>query len=241
MIRPDRLRALRPRVEGDRELEILGATLDVLAEVGYDRLTMDAVASRARVSKATLYRRWKAKPNLVIDALLSDKEPVVPADTGNLRDDLLGTFCGMGGLTDPREIAILGSVVTAISRDPDFAEAFRRDFIGPKAAIAQQLFERAIARGEIRADLDLDVIVPALPGIVLHRMFLLGDPPTADLVARVVDHVILPIVSAPRSPTAPTASPTTTPTVVSAPSAPAEVDDPHPTSSPEASAPNPKE
>lgn len=220
MISPDRLHAFRPRVEGDRELEILGATLDVLADVGYDRLTMDAVATQARVSKATLYRRWKAKSNLVIDALLCDKEPVVPADTGSLRGDLLGTFCGMGGLTDGRQLAILGSVVTAISRDPDFAEAFRRDFIAPKVAVTRQIFERAIARGEISADIDLDVIAPALPGIVLHRTFLLGDPPTADLIARVVDHVILPIVS-PQNPSA----------VVSAPSTPVEVDDPHPTSS----------
>jgi len=229
MICPSPLRRQRPRVEGDRELEILGATLDVLAEVGYDRLTMDAVATRARVSKATLYRRWRAKPNLVIDALLSDKEPIEVADTGSLREDLLGTFCGMGGLTDERQMAILGSVVTAISRDPDFAEAFRRDFIGPKAAISAELFERAIERGEISADLDLDVIVPALPGIVLHRLFLLGDRPTPDLIARVVDHVILPIVN-----------PALASPVVSAPSTPVEVDDSHPTSSTKASVPNPK-
>src|SRR6478672_9467119 len=90
----------RPRVEGDRELEIFDAALDVLADVGYDRLTMDAVAAAARASKATLYRRWSSKAALVIDALLSQKAPHEPADTGNLRDDLLATFCGMGGLTD---------------------------------------------------------------------------------------------------------------------------------------------
>ena len=68
--------ATRPRVEGDREQEILDATLDVLADVGYDRLTMDAVAQRARASKATLYRRWNGKARLVVDALLSQKAPV---------------------------------------------------------------------------------------------------------------------------------------------------------------------
>ena len=195
MIRPSQLRALhRPRVEGDRELEILDATLEVLAESGYDRLTMDAVATRARVSKATLYRRWRSKANLVIDALLAHKEPSAPADTGSLRGDLLGTFCGMGGLTDARQMAVLGSVVTALTRDADFAEAFRRDFIGPKSAIAVAIFERARARGEIRPDADLDVIVPALPGIVLHQIFLYGESPTTDLIARVVDQVVLPAV-----------------------------------------------
>lgn len=236
MIRSHRLPATRPRVEGDRELEILRATLDVLAEVGYDRLTMDSVAMRARVSKATLYRRWKAKPNLVIDALLGDKEPLLVADTGTLRGDLIGTFCGMGGLTDVRQLAILGSVITAISRDPDFAEAFRRDVIEPKAAVSRQLFERAIDRGEIRSGMDLDVIVPALSAIVLHRTFLLGEPPTSELIARVVDNVILPLV---RPCTRTESSPTNS--VVSAPSADVEVDDHEPTSSQKASSPNPKE
>ena len=110
----------RPRVEGEREQEILDATIDTLAEVGYDRLTMDAVAARAKASKATLYRRWNGKAQLVIDALLSEKEPLGAPDAGNLRDDLIGTFCGMGGLTDGRQVAILGSVITTSRRSPPF-------------------------------------------------------------------------------------------------------------------------
>lgn len=185
----------RPRVEGEREQEILDATLDILSEVGYDRLTMDAVATRAKASKATLYRRWSGKAQLVIDALIHDKTPVEPADTGTLRGDLLGTFCGMGGITDPQQMAILGSVITAISRDQEFAEAFRRDFIGPKRHITQEIFQRAIERGEIRADIDLDLIAAALPGICLHRTFLLGEAPTTELVTKVIDQVILPAVT----------------------------------------------
>jgi AcrR family transcriptional regulator len=186
----------RPRVEGEREVEILESALAVLAEVGYDRLTMDAVAARAKASKATLYRRWSTKANLVIDALRCDKEPVADHDTGSLRGDLLATFCGHGGLTDTHQLAVLGSVITAIGRDRDFALAFQRDFIGPKAEITQRIYQRARERGEIRDDVDLDVLVPALPGIVLHRLFLLGDPPTPDLIARVIDQVILPAAAA---------------------------------------------
>lgn len=207
MMKPSKLReaVCRPRVEGDREVEILGTTLEVLAEAGYDRLTMDAVSSRARVSKATLYRRWQNKPNLVIDALLCDKEPAAAADTGTLRGDLIETFCGMGGITDTQQLAVLGSVITAISRDAEFARQFREQFIGPKVAITDEIYDRAQRRGEIRDDADLDVIAPALAGIVLHRLFLLGEPPTRDLVTRVVDHVILPAVSAnPAATSAPT-------------------------------------
>jgi AcrR family transcriptional regulator len=183
----------RPRVEGDREQEILDATLGVLIDVGYDRLTMDAVAAKAKASKATLYRKWDGKAALVIDALMSQKTPLeVPRDTGSLRGDLLAVFCAPGGLTDDHQTAILGSVVTAIGRDAEFAAAFRERFIAPKVAVARQIYERAHERGELRDDLDLEILSAALPGIVLHRMFLLGDQPNTDLIARVVDQVIIP-------------------------------------------------
>ncbi len=182
----------RPRVEGDREQEIFDATLQVLEEVGYDRLTMDAVATAARASKATLYRRWNGKVALVIDALLSQKGPPELPDTGNLRDDLLATFCGEGGLTDHSAVATFASVLTAISRDAEFAAAFREKVIGPKAAVARQVFERAQARGELRDGIDLDLMAPALAGICLHRLFLMGLSPDRDSISRVVDQIILP-------------------------------------------------
>jgi AcrR family transcriptional regulator len=182
----------RPRVEGDREQEILDAALEALVEVGYDRLTMDAVATRARASKATLYRRWNDKASLVIDALVSQKEEFTTPDTGNLRDDLLASFCGMGGVTDPKQIAVFLSVLTAISRDAQFAEKFRTDFIGPKAALTRGVYVRAQARGEIGPHIDIDLFAPAIPGIVLQRIFLLGETPDVDLVTRVIDQIILP-------------------------------------------------
>ena len=182
----------RPRVEGDREQQILDAALEVLADVGYDRLTMDAVAARARASKATLYRRWRGKADLVVEALTSQKEAPSLPDTGSLRGDLIAAYCGLGGLTDRRQLAVFASVLTAISRDEEFAQAFRRDFVAPKAAIAVAVFERARTRGDISADTDVTLLAPALPGIVLHRLFLMGEQPTADLVERVVDQIILP-------------------------------------------------
>lgn len=183
----------RPRVEGDREQEILDAAIAVLVDAGYDRLTMDAVAAKAKASKATLYRKWAGKADLVIDALMSQKTPLeTPPDTGSLRGDLLSMYCGHGGLTDEHQTALLGSVVTAIGRDPEFAAAFRDRFIAPKVEVGRVVYERARQRGELRDDVDLDILTAALPGIVLHRGFLLGDPPTQDLIARVVDQVILP-------------------------------------------------
>lgn len=188
--------ATRPRVEGGRELQIFEATLEVLGELGYDRLTMDAVAARAKASKATLYRRWNSKATLVVDALLASKStPEVP-DTGNLRDDLIASFCGLGGLTDEKSVAVFASVITAITRDQAFAEAFRRLFVEPRARISLTIFERARDRGEISREVDLDLLAPALAGIVLHRLYLMGELPDEDLVTRVIDQIILPAATA---------------------------------------------
>ena len=182
----------RPRVVGDREREVLDATLAVLAEVGYDRLTMDAVATKAKASKATLYRRWNGKVSLVIDALLAQKDAPYLPDTGSLRGDLVESFCGVGGLTSPDAAATLGSVITALGRDADFAAAFRRHVIGPKMAVTRAIFERAQERGELRPGLDLDLLAPALAGIVLHRLYILGAVPDRATIVAVIDQIILP-------------------------------------------------
>ena len=183
---------VRPRVAGERELEIFDATLEILDEVGYDLMTMDAVATRAKASKATLYRRWNGKPELVVAAIMSRKGEAVVPDTGTLRGDLLAAYCGSGGLHDPLAQSVLSAVVTAMGRDPEFAEVYRRDFIGPKIAASCAIYERARARGEVHPDSDVSVLAPALAGIVLHRVFLLGEQATSDLVGRVLDEVVLP-------------------------------------------------
>jgi AcrR family transcriptional regulator len=188
----------RPRVEGEREDEILDATVELVMELGYDRLTMDAVAKRARASKATLYRRWESKASLVVEALIRAKESphVGDHDTGTLRGDLLSTFCGHEGVNE-NATKVLGSVITALSTDPEFAEQFREKFIAPKVAVTNAIYDRAQQRGEISKDLDLEVIGPALAGILLHRMYILGVPPDDAAIERVVDHVILPAVQHP--------------------------------------------
>lgn len=192
MICPADPGSVRPRVEGDRELEILAATLEVLADVGYDRLTMDAVATRAKASKATLYRRWSSKVGLVIEALVHSKGPTSIADTGTLKGDLEAVFCGMGGLTDQTTIGAFGAVVTALARDPEFAEAFRRDVLGPKIAASRLIWERAAERGELRDDIDLELFEPALAGIVLQHVIVMGEAADPGLISRVIDQIIVP-------------------------------------------------
>ena len=190
---------LRPRVEGERESEILDAALDLLGRVGYDRLTMDAVAAEAQASKATLYRRWTTKSSLVVDAILRTKEALQApdADTGNLRDDLVQMACGARRPHRRRVRRRHGGVVTALHHDPEFAEEFRTRVLAPKIETTRAIFQRARDRGEITADLDLDLLAPALAGIILHRSFVLGLPADEKTVAQVVDEIILPAATRP--------------------------------------------
>jgi AcrR family transcriptional regulator len=184
----------RPRIEGDREAEILEAALELLAGSGYDRLTMDAVANAAKASKATLYRRWDTKAELVIDALVRAKgaPQIDDVDTGSLRGDLMAITCNEGGVSDDRVIAIMASVITALHRDQQFADLFHERFLAVKFAQALRVYERARNRGEIGPEVDLDLLAPTLAAIILHRAFVLRQPVDDATVARIIDEIVMP-------------------------------------------------
>lgn len=184
----------RPRIEGERESEILDATIAMLLDSGYDRLTMDAVAGRARASKATLYRRWESKASLVVDALIRSKRSMaVPdVDSGELRKDLLAAHCGPTGKVDPDRARAMAAVLTALHTDEEFAREFRTRFLAPRLETSRRIFARAHERGELAAGVDLDLIAPALAGVLLHRVFLLGAVVDEKTVETVIDQIILP-------------------------------------------------
>ena len=165
----------------------------MLADVGYDRLTMDAVATAAKASKATLYRRWNDKASLVIDALL-----VAQGHRGDPRHRHAARRPDRLVLRArrphrPQGVAMFASLITAISRDEEFADGFRRDFIGPKiAAIGRTSTSAPATAARSMPTSDLDLLAPALAGIVLHRHFLLGEHPTPEPIVRVIDQIVLP-------------------------------------------------
>src|SRR5262245_51835398 len=185
---------LRPRVEGDREAEILDATLNMLATAGYDRLTMDGVATAARASKATLYRRWSSKAELVIDALQRAKgaPQVHEADTGSLREDLLSVGCQKAGLNDESSLAVMASVITALHHDQEFAAAFHERCLAHKVDSSRRIYERAQQRGEIRADIDLDLLSQVLAAVILYRFFVLRLPVDDTTVTQIIDEIVIP-------------------------------------------------
>ncbi|MFI6828880.1 MULTISPECIES: TetR/AcrR family transcriptional regulator C-terminal ligand-binding domain-containing protein [unclassified Kribbella] len=184
----------RPRVEGGREEEILAATVALVAELGYDRLTMDAVATAAKASKATLYRRWTSKAELVVDAVSRAKGCPMPenVDTGSLRGDLISLACGAGGFTDEMPMSVMAGLLTALQHDAELQNAFRERFLAPRLGLVATVYQRAVDRGEVSPDIDVELLANTLPAVIIHHAFLLGVEPTDDLILRVIDNVILP-------------------------------------------------
>jgi len=188
----------RPRVEGDREREILEAALETLVEVGYDRFSFDAVAAAAKASKATLYRRWSGKVDLVVDALqlmMGVEADRVP-DTGSLRGDLVAQACAKGGLGEDRPIQVFSQLITAVHRDPELGQAVMTRLIEPKLATTLAVFRAAQQRGEIGKDADLELLAHLLPAISIHEAMLTGCHPTKERLVTLVDTVVLPACAA---------------------------------------------
>lgn len=178
-----------------REVELLDVTLALLQENGYDRLTVDAVAATARASKATVYRRWPSKAELVLAAFTEGiRQVAVPPDTGTLRGDLLR----LGELVcqqTAQHAGTLRAVLVEVSRNPALNEAMQHQFIDQRKALMQHILRLAVDRGEIDAAAIDDDLWDVLPGYLVFRSLVSGRAPTARTVASLVDGVILPALT----------------------------------------------
>ncbi|MDQ1459827.1 MAG: hypothetical protein QOI08_1311 [Actinomycetota bacterium] len=186
----------RPRSEKAKQA-ILTAAIELMLERGLHAMSMDDVAERARVSKATIYRWWASKELLGLDALATAwAAPVAAAqrDTGNLRGDLLARFRPwLRQLNEQSYGRVIAGLVAEAQTDPEFAKLYREHFIQPRRDATRVLFERAIERGEIAADTDLEVTLDLLYGPVYHRLLHQHAPLTDRFVQQVVDAVLTAI------------------------------------------------
>lgn len=175
-----------------REAEILGVTLALLQEHGYDQLTVDAVANAARASKATVYRRWPSKAELVLAAFIEGvRQVAVPPNTGTLRGDLLSLGetitqeCGQHAGT-------IRAVMVEVSRHPALNDALQHQFLDQREAMLKHVLRQAVDRGEIAEDVISDELWDVLPGYLIFRSIMPGRPPTRRTVQAFVDGYLIP-------------------------------------------------
>ncbi|WBB60556.1 TetR/AcrR family transcriptional regulator [Streptomyces sp. WMMC500] len=187
----------RSRLSAEREHELFEAVLDQLREVGYEALTMDAVAARTRSSKATLYRQWHSKPHLVATALRHGK-PVRTAmiDTGTLRGDLVQLAEGVCQDAE-KDTALLRAVAFAQQSNTELQQAMRHVMVEPELAAFRAMIDRAVGRGELAAGVPAAEFVPHMMlGAALSRPLIDDASASSDFLVRFVDAVILPALRA---------------------------------------------
>jgi AcrR family transcriptional regulator len=190
----DDVRAHGPRGAG-RDAAICDAALALLAEVGYDRMSMDAVAARAHASKATVYRRWPGKRELVLDAVRSrGAAHLTPPDTGSLRGDVIATLRVMADGIGGEDAALMAGVMCAMRSTPDLADAVRIHVLEQKRYIGRALVARAIARGELPDGADPAVWHEVGAALMFFRIVVTGEPVDDAFLTHVADDVLIPLL-----------------------------------------------
>ncbi|KQS60050.1 TetR family transcriptional regulator [Geodermatophilus sp. Leaf369] len=191
---PRSSRGGRPR-DPSRDGVIRAAILRLLADVGYNALTMDAVAAEAGVGKATIYRRWRTKSDLVVDTIaeMNRAETSTP-DTGSLEGDLRGLLRSLVHVVNGPLGAATMSLLSTLPHQPALADAFRNGPLGQWTEAFREVWGRAEARGEVREGLVGSTVADAASALVVQRWLLTGEPLDEAYADSIVDTVVLPLV-----------------------------------------------
>ncbi|MFI6732301.1 TetR/AcrR family transcriptional regulator [Nonomuraea sp. NPDC050451] len=191
----------RTRLSPEREAELYAAVVALLREVGYEALTMPAVAARTRSSTATLYRQWGGKPGLVLAALRHHQPPpdALNVDTGTLRGDLQ-EMARLVTSVAPVEHELMAGLSHAALGDPELAQSMREQFAKPAQETMERMLRRAVDRGEIPADTPARAYCAhLLIAVSLVHPMLEGRPLDQDHLLDFVDAVMLPALRQPAS------------------------------------------
>ena len=175
----------RPRSEKAHKA-VLDAAAELLLTHGLAEVSMDTVAERAGVSKATIYRWWPTKQTLALDALYTEWAAArpLPRDTGTLRSDLLSLLRPWARLAGGKPYGrVIAALITEAQTDPAFAEEYRQRFVEPRREQAREILKRAMGRGEIPTGTKVDVALDLLYGPLYHRL-LHGHAPLDDRFVR---------------------------------------------------------
>lgn len=181
-----------------REEAICAAVMELLAEVSYDALTVDAVAARAKASKATIYRRWAGKDALVVDVLhrefLGDGR--LPEDTGSLRGDLLATLQRDLGRADVMEFKMtaIRSISTAATAAPELVASVMAEITRTQMRLWEELIARALDRGEIDRAVPAELGVEVLRGQLCAQSLFAGGNLGTGYLEHLVDDIVIPVI-----------------------------------------------
>jgi AcrR family transcriptional regulator len=162
-----------------------------MAEHGVQALRMDDVASRAGVGKATIYRRYRSKDQLVTDAVAGIVDEIEVPDSGSTRADLQALMGdAVGFYSGSLAAKLMPSVIDEMSRNPEFAAVARDRFLSGRRAALHTVFARAMRRGDLRGDLDVELALDILAGPIFYRLLITGGPIDERLATNVVELIL---------------------------------------------------
>jgi AcrR family transcriptional regulator len=184
-----------PRAAARRQA-ILDAALALLMEVGYDRMSMDALAERARAGKATIYRHWAGKAEVVVEAVRCRKcdDFAAPPDTGSLRGDLLAALNHSRESFTEEDSALLIGMVSAMHHDQELADLMRQQLFEAKQGLFDEVVARAVGRGEPVSVSAAPVANEVSSALFFNRVAMGGGEIDEAFVFHMVDDVILPLL-----------------------------------------------
>ena len=184
-----------PRAAARRQA-ILDAALALLMEVGYDRMSMDALAERAHAGKATIYRHWSGKAEVVVEAIRCRKcdDFVAPLDTGSLRGDLMETLNRSRESFSEEDSALLIGMVSAMHNDQELADLMRKQISEAKQGLYDEIVARAVRRGEPVSMSAAPVANEVSSALFFNRVAMGGGEIDSDFVLHLVDDVVIPLL-----------------------------------------------
>jgi AcrR family transcriptional regulator len=188
----------RPR-DDSRDRAIRRATLQLLAEVGYDGVTMDRVASRAKAGKATIYRRWPSKVALVMETITAVAEQSMPVpDTGTFRSDILALLRSFRDSVGDDRGKVLAELISEMPRNAELRTAVHNGFLAQRKVAMDAVVARAVARGEVDPAVDRNILMELGSALLLQRMLLSGQPIDDLFLETIVSEVVLPYATGTR-------------------------------------------
>ena len=180
----------RPR-DARADRAIVAATLELIAAVGVNDFRMEDVAGRAGVGKAAIYRRYASKDELVTAAVAALVSEITVPDTGSTREDLLALMRdAVAVYADPIHAGVMPSLVGAMRQQPELARAVRDGLLASRRGALRAVLDRGVARGDLRADLDLELALDVLGGALFYRLLITGGALDEQLVEGIAELIL---------------------------------------------------
>lgn len=193
---PGTPKAVGRKRDASRDAAILEAAVGILAEVGYDEMTMEMVATRAKAGKGTVYRRWPSKAEMVLDAVTQMKRGQVDLerlpDTGSLRGDLLALFRPRSVEDTERKLRAMAGLAAMLAQNPALAEAGQAAVVTPWVIANRLLLQRALARGEVTKGTRIETLAQVIPSMAAYRALIQRRPFERAFLVEMIDGVLLP-------------------------------------------------